>query len=122
MRWIDPKDELPPQGKKVVWFKAGDMCVVQRYGNLWCPIPYHDSRYATTEAPELWADIEPPEGYTGKVYLQLSGHKKLLDLDEIEAFYPVVYKDFIQANQEMWVKHEGKTNRIRKSKHRGTKS
>lgn len=102
MKWIDPKDKLPPQGKKIIWFKSGDMCVVQRYGKLWCPIPFHDSRYACTMAPDLWADIEAPPGYTGKMYLGLSGHKQLLDLDEIEMFYPLVYADFIQAARELW--------------------
>jgi ABC-type uncharacterized transport system YnjBCD substrate-binding protein len=117
MQWIDPNEELPPQGKKILWFKAGDICVVQRYGDLWCPIPFFDSRFAATEKPELWAYIEPPHGFTGKTYIKPNGCKKPLDIDEIQMCYPVLYEQFIEGIKDLWGKDVGEENWIHSCEH-----
>ena len=67
MNWFRPEDKLPPQGKKILYFDHGDICVVQRFGKYWLPIPFADSKYKFTVAPKLWADIEVPIGFTGRM-------------------------------------------------------
>jgi hypothetical protein len=104
MEWIDPKNKLPPQGKKILYFKYGDIYVVQRFADLWVPVPFHDSEYAFHDEPELWCDITPPHGLTGKIHLWPEESKRMLDVDEIEAFYPDLYQDFIDAQRQVWVK------------------
>jgi hypothetical protein len=107
MEWIDPKDELPPQGKKILYFKKGDIHVVQRFGDLWLPIPFYDSQYAFHDAPDLWTDIIPPEGYTGKVFFMVpEDTARMFDADEYEMFYPEQYKELVESQREMWLKNE----------------
>jgi hypothetical protein len=105
--WKKPSDEMPPQGKKIIWFHNGDMQVVQLWGDVWCPIPFIDSEYARTHEPELWADIEAPEGYTGKVFVGVKGTNKILEVDELEMFYPEDHKNFVETMRKAW-SHEKK--------------
>lgn len=102
MQWIKPSDELPPQGKKILYFKKGDIYVVQRYGSLWIPIPFHDSKFAFHDEPELWCNIVPPKGFSGQVYLIPKGYRKM-DVDELEMFLPEVYNELIERKKEIWV-------------------
>lgn len=104
MKWIKPKDELPPQGKKILYFKNGDIYVVQRFADLWIPMPFYDSEFAFHDEPELWCDIKPPNELTGKVHVLPINCKRALDMDELEAFYPDLYQDFIDAQRKVWVK------------------
>ena len=106
MKWINPKKQLPQQGKKILYFKNGDIYVVQRYADLWVPIPFYDSEFAFHEQPQLWCDIRPPNGLTGKVHVWPEDSKRMLDLDELESFYPDLYQDFIDAQRSVWVKNE----------------
>ncbi len=105
MKWIKPKDQLPPQGKKILYFKEGDIYVVQKYGDLWLPIPFYDSQFAFHDAPDLWADIIPPEGFTGKLHFAM-GSPKMIDTDELQEIYPTQYNDYVEALRKMWVKNE----------------
>jgi hypothetical protein len=100
IKWIDPKDKLPPQGKKVLYCDHGDICVAQRYGHLWVPIPFVDSQFRFHKAPELWAEFNIPNGFSGKVHLQLG--KRMLSIDEFEQEFPEEYKDLIDKKAKMW--------------------
>lgn len=84
--WISPKDRLPPQGKKVLLFYNGDCWVGQRFQNYWVPLPFTDSKFSRIDAPDLWKDIEMPEGYSGKIRAEINGVK--MDIDTLEASHP----------------------------------
>jgi hypothetical protein len=96
MKWIDPKKQKPPQGKKILYFKSGDIYVVQRFGDIWAPIPFMDSRYAKLDEPDLWCDIIPPKGFTGKLYLADPDCSYKLDVDEFQTLYPEEHKEFVE--------------------------
>lgn len=100
MNWYSPKEKMPPQGKKILYFNKGDVYVVQRLNKFWLPIPFFDSKFSFHEKPELWADIELPGTYTG--YLRLSCGGELLTLDEIQNKYPKTYGDFIKYLLALW--------------------
>ena len=104
MKWISPKDQLPPQGKKILYFKKGDIHVVQRFKDLWLPVPFYDSEFAFHDEPELWCDITPPNGLVGKLLFLPEDNKRLLDLDEIQLFYADLYEYFIEEQRKIWVK------------------
>jgi hypothetical protein len=106
MKWIRPTDQLPPQGKKILYFKNGDIYVVQRFAELWLPIPFYDSVFAFYDEPELWCDIEPPENYTGKVFVKSPKDKdgNLMTIDELEIRYPKEYKKLIEIKKDFWEK------------------
>lgn len=81
MKWISPKNKLPPQGTKILCWNHGDCWIAQRFKQYWFPIPFCDSMLASYDAPELWRHIEFPDGFTGKM---LVGYQdKLLTVDEI---------------------------------------
>lgn len=103
MEWKKPSDELPPQGKKILYFKKGDIYVVQRFGDLWLPIPFYDSEFSFHDEPELWCDIIPPKGLTGKLHFAVGG-SRMVDTDEFEMFYPESYKELMQDQRTLWMK------------------
>jgi len=104
MKWIKPSDKLPPQGKKVLYEKAGDIYVVQRLAEMWLPIPFVDSKYASWEAPDVWADFKPNGSLTGKMHVFVDDIK--YDIDEFEEKYPFQYAEFIDAIRKLWKKDE----------------
>lgn len=93
MKWFDPKKKLPPQGKKIIWFSKGDSHLVQRFGKYWVPFPFTDSRLAHLNPPELWADVHYPEPYKGMVKVCVEG--LMYTIDELEEYYPNVYRSVI---------------------------
>lgn len=95
MNWIDPKDKLPPQGKKILYFKNGDIYVVQKLAEHWIPIPFTDSIYAKLNTPDLWCDIEPPNGLKG--YMRILVDDTYYLVDELEIHHPDVYEEFIES-------------------------
>lgn len=95
MKWIKPADELPPQGKKILYFSRGDIYVVQRFGKYWFPIPFSDSKFIFNTAPELWADIIPPGNCTGKMKFILGD--EVFDLDELEMAHNEHYKIIVKC-------------------------
>jgi hypothetical protein len=103
MKWISPKDELPPQGKKILYLKNGDVYVVQRFKELWLPVPFYDSEFTFHEEPELWADIELPNGLTGKMKFQLHSGK-MMEVDDYEMFYPDDYEELVEEQRKLWGK------------------
>ncbi len=105
MKWISPKDELPPQGKKILYLKNGDVYVVQRFKDLWLPIPFYDSEYNFHDEPELWTDIELPNGLTGKIFVH-DDTGRVMDVDEFEMFYPDDYEELVEEQRELWAKDE----------------
>jgi hypothetical protein len=95
--WIDPKDKLPPQGKKVLSWREGDCCVVQRFGDYWIPIPFTDSKFADTEPPEKWAEIDFPVGFTGMIRVIPIGGSCPIDMDEYEKHDKEQFDKFVAA-------------------------
>jgi len=100
MDWISPKDKLPPQGKKILYFKKGDIYVVQRIGKYWLPIPFFDSEYSFHDEPELWCDITPPGRFTGFLKIIMNDHA--YNVDEFEIHHPDAYKEFIRFSIMQW--------------------
>lgn len=104
MQWKKPSEELPPQGKKILYLSKGDCYVVQRMGKYWLPIPFYDSKFAFHDEPELWADIEMPGMLTGKVHFLCADedHEDMLDLDELEMQENCIYKELLDAQLKLW--------------------
>lgn len=95
MRWLSPDYQLPPQGTKVLCFTDGDVWVAQRFREYWFPIPYCDSKIATSDAPELWRPIDFPPGYKGKMIFTIDGES--YDADGVDIHHPEGYTGFIQV-------------------------
>jgi hypothetical protein len=93
MDWIKPSDKLPPQGKKILYFSDGYICVVHRFGKYWLPIPFLDSKWVHYDEPELWADIYPPGNLTGKLHALIDN--EMHDIDSLEKHHPDQYKELM---------------------------
>lgn len=93
--WIKTSLREPPQGKKVLCFHKGDVSVRQRFAKYWFPIPYIDSRLADIDPPQLWQEIDFPEGYEG--YIKIFHDKEFYTIDEWEKIDAEVYKGFVKA-------------------------
>ena len=94
-KWISPNDELPSQGKKILWLCDGDVQLAQRYNKFWLPMPFISHRHCNIHPPDLWQDIQLPEPMTGKIFIQVKGYNRMIDVDELEFMEPEVYKDMI---------------------------
>jgi hypothetical protein len=94
MDWIDPKDKLPPQGKKILYFKNGDIYVVQRFAGHWIPMPFTDSKYGKLPPPDLWCDIELPDG--SESYIEFRVNDVFYSLDDLEIHHPEQYREFLE--------------------------
>jgi len=92
--WIKPQDALPPQGKKVLWFKKGDCAVVYRFGIYWFPVPYLDSKHVNMDTPDFWADIELPKPYHGKLEVMIDG--QMLSIDELEKAHNDIWREIVR--------------------------
>lgn len=92
-KWIKTNSRLPPQGLKVLCFTKGDMFVSQRFGEYWFPFPFLDSQYATNEPPEMWKNIDFPDGFKGKMHVMVG--KEKLDMDEFSRREPEDFKILI---------------------------
>lgn len=104
MEWKSPKDEMPPQGKKILYFSKGDVYVVQRFGKYWLPIPFYDSQYSFHEQPEFWADIALPGNFTGfmKIGMIENEGRSIKTIDELEIEYPDDYREVLKRQLIMW--------------------
>lgn len=100
IKWIDPKLRLPPQGKKILYFDRGDVYVVQRFADMWLPIPFTEKKYDFIEPPELWSDIELPGNYTGYMKVGIEEEDDLMTVDDFQRKYPEDYKSFILSWRE----------------------
>jgi hypothetical protein len=93
-KWIKSKLRLPEQGKKVLCFDKGDLSVRQRFKDYWFPIPYIDSSLAEIDPPELWQEIDFPEGFYG--YMKVFHQDKLYKIDEWEKVNPENFSELIE--------------------------
>lgn len=103
IKWIRPKDQMPPQGKKILWLLNGDCCVVQRIADYWLPIPFIESKYADYREPDYWADIEMPDGLTGRIRIIPDNSFYALTIDELEQQHPEVYKKFVDDWKNLYL-------------------
>lgn len=94
-KWIKSSDQKPEQGKKVLCFNKGDVDVRQRFKEYWFPIPYVDAKLANINEPEMWQEIDFPEGFYG--YLQVFIDDNLLKMDQLEKKHPTVFDDMVKA-------------------------
>lgn len=92
--WVESKLRKPPQGKKVICFNKGDVTIRQRFKDYWFPIPFIDSKFADIEQPELWQEIDFPDGFTGSIRISFNG--SLLNMDEIEKENPDIFNQIIE--------------------------
>lgn len=79
-KWFKSAERKPEQGKKVLCFNEGDIDVRQRFGDYWFPIPYVDSKFADIDEPEMWQEIDFPDGFYG--YLHVEIDEQLVKMDE----------------------------------------
>lgn len=103
MKWISPEDELPPQGKKILYFKKGDIYVVQRFDDMWVPIPFYDSKFAFHSKPDLWCNITPPERFTGKMHVATHNTMRKVDIDELEMLDQEAYMKLMKGIRSLWI-------------------
>jgi hypothetical protein len=94
IKWIDPKLRLPPQGKKILYFDRGDVYIVQRFDNMWLPIPFTEQKYDFTKPPELWSEFDLPGDYIGQMFLLVE--KDMVTVDEFERKHPEDYLELIE--------------------------
>jgi hypothetical protein len=94
-KWIDVRERLPEQGKKVLCCDHGDYYVAQRLRECWFQIPFIDSKYSTISPPEYWQEIE----FYGvnKGYMVVKSGDKLLKFDELEIENKTMYNFFIES-------------------------
>lgn len=102
MTWISPKEQLPPQGKKILAFYNGDYWVVQRIGPYWAPIPFTESKYCRYDEPDFWKDIKMPHPFKG--YLKFSIEDKFMTLDDVEKNHSFIYKNIIEDFYNKYLK------------------
>lgn len=107
-RWYSPSVYLPDQGKKVLCMKDCCFYVAQRFADIWCQIPFTDSEFAFFDPPELWQEIDYPNGITGYLLVGLKRSKKLYTIDELEKKFPESYDDFIKGIKQMMKAHAKK--------------
>ncbi len=93
MKWVKTEDQLPRQGTKVLWWKNGDCWVAWRFGEHWFPTIFLDSRLAVRCAPEMWAYIRYPKGFSGKVRMTVD--EAVYDMDSLEKCHPAIFRDFV---------------------------
>lgn len=93
MKWILPKDELPPMGYKVLCYDEGDYFVAQRFREYWFAIPFTDSKFADHKEPQKWSHIEFTEGNKGYMYILYKG--ELRTLNEIDKIAPDILDELI---------------------------
>lgn len=99
-KWHKSSEKLPQQGTKILCCDKGDIFVAQRYGKYWFSIPYYDSKFSRWHKPEMWQEIEFPEGFSGKTYVLVSGEK--LNIDELQKKEPKFYKEFVRIQLEFF--------------------
>lgn len=95
MTWIDPKEELPPQGYKVLCCDRGDYYVAQRFKKMWLQIPFTDSQFATSKRPEKWTHIHFHGKDKGYLLFKVEDDETYYTLDEMEKDYPEAYDELI---------------------------
>jgi hypothetical protein len=93
-KWIKSKLRKPEQGKKILCFHKGDIDIRQRFSDYWLPIPYTDSKFATFEEPEMWQEIDFPDGFQG--YLQICVEDTLYNSDNLQKKYPTLYSELVK--------------------------
>lgn len=104
--WINPKDRLPEQGKKVLFWRKGDCWIAQRFGEYWFPIPFTDSKFAESTPPEKWSEIDFPDGFTGKLRIMPEDVERLMDMDEFEEHDKEQFDKFVNAIAQSMVKKD----------------
>ena len=96
--WYRPQEKLPPQGYKVLCqYGGGDYAVMQRFGDLWLPIPFLDSTRARKTAPDYWQHIDfvgENTGYT-KVFIG-KDINTLMDFDQLEKMDKETYDMIVE--------------------------
>jgi len=103
MEWYKPQDKKPEQGKKVLCVYRGDIYVAQRFGKYWFSLPFHDSKYSLYKEPDLWQEIDFPEGMIGKVLFLFEDedslgkkNQELIDGDSLEKKCPAEFKEMVK--------------------------
>jgi len=90
----------PAQGLKIIWFSRGDCYIAQRFiyknKSYYLPIPYTDSRFATSDSPEYWCYIDFPQGYEGRMEVLMEGDEKVITIDEMYERFPDEHNDFVE--------------------------
>jgi hypothetical protein len=89
----------PPQGKKIVCFKKGDLWIARRLNHkgvdYYLEIQYDGKGSILTETPEYWIDTWLPEKYTG--YMKVSvDDGPLLTFDELQQQNAEYHENFIE--------------------------
>ena len=96
MTWHNPCEKKPVQGKKVLCMHKGDIYVAERYNNYWFPTIFLDSMHSRYFEPELWQEINFPEGLTGFKRFKVEDGE-LITADELEVQHHDVFHDLVQA-------------------------
>ena len=102
MSWKCCIKEPSETGKKVLCFLKGDIYVATRIKDYYIPIPFTDHFFSPElSKPELWHEIDFPEGFTGlfKIGLPLSWNNyKIMTYSKYEQDYPA---DFDKLAKDM---------------------
>lgn len=99
-KWKKPQDEKPAQGLKILCFNKGDIYIAQRFKNYWFSIPFHDSKYRFYKEPELWQEIDFPNGLKGKIHMRVDN--VFYNMDQLEVEYPELFDEFVEQQKIMF--------------------
>ena len=91
--WQSPKVQLPPQGRKILWFKNGDLFVAYRLGDKYLCVSPKGS--GLLEPPSLWMLAPLPDPYEGLMRVVLKSGGDLITIDELELNSPIEYREFL---------------------------
>ena len=115
-QWYKPTDMKPPQGLEVLCMYKRDFYVAMRFKDYYLPSMFFGSIiFKYIGEPELWQEIDYPEGLTGQMCIaQIEGEQandNLMSLDEFEKYNPEEYEIFVQEIVTNWINNGHHTNK-----------
>jgi hypothetical protein len=91
---------LPPQGKKIICFRKGDLWVCRRLHykgkDYWLEIQYAGGSSMLTDTPDYWMELDLPDGCTGYMLLGINGGDPIT-FDELQRIDPESHEEFVEG-------------------------
>lgn len=120
MLWNKPCEKKPEQGKKILCMHKGDFYVAQRFGKYWFSIPFYDSEYSRYFEPDLWCEIDFPEGYHGKIRINVDD--ETMDMETLERKHPGLHQEVIDIQLKIFKSKQPKGKNINRNRKKGVAS
>lgn len=103
-KWKCCVKEPSELGKKVLCFDKGDCFVAMRFDDYYIPIPFASHHFSfQLSKPEMWCEIDFPEGYNGHITMSVDGGR-MLNMTQLKEREPQAYKNIMKAQVLMMAK------------------